>query len=109
MKKYTPRKAGKRWLAGAPDYILDCFDHPEYGDRYTIMFSGKLLIRSESDVYVPYLGVSDDPWNPQGVSMWGELKAHEAAAYRYRNARRRTRWLDLPERIRNHVQRRVEV
>lgn len=24
MRKYTPRRAGKRWLEGAPEYVLDC-------------------------------------------------------------------------------------
>ncbi len=108
MSTYTPRRAGKRWREGAPDYILDCFDDKTEGDRYTVMFTGKLLIRYARDVYVQYLGMSGAPEHPQGVSMWGEMKAHEAAAYRYRNGHRRVRWLDLPEHIRKHVCSRVK-
>ena len=57
---------------------------------------------------MPYLGMSDAPTHPQGFSQWGELRAHEAAAYRYREGKRRIRWLDLPEHIREHVKARAE-
>ena len=114
--QYTPRRANlKRWLKGAPDYILDVLDNKGKSvDRYTVLFTGPLLstchgepVRTFSNTLVQYLGLSDAPSHPQGVSMWGEMAAHEAAGYRYRCGHDRIRWLDLPEAIRNHVYFRV--
>lgn len=110
--QYTPRRAGlKRWLEGAPEYILDVLDNKgKSADRYTVLFTGALLstrhgepVRTFSNTLVQYLGLSDAPSHPQGVSMWGEMAAHEAAAYRYRCSHDRVRWLDLPDHIRAHA------
>jgi hypothetical protein len=111
VKRYTPRRANKqRWLQDAPDYILDCFDSKRPGERYTVLFCGELLVvypegqvPTRSNTYIAYLGMDDSPTHPQGISMWGEMAAHEAAAYRYRVGHQRVRWLDLPEHIRKHV------
>ena len=110
MKNYTPRRAGKQWRKDAPDYILDCFDDQGAGERYTVLFTGKLLITDGTfaGTFIQGLGMSGAPSHPQGISMWFELKAHEAAAYRYANHHRRVKWLDLPEDIRRHVQGRAE-
>ena len=98
-----PRRAGARWLQDAPGYILDCFDSKTPGERYTVLFGGSLRATSGLQHYVSYLGMSDAPTHPLGVSMWGELRQHEAAAYRYHHGKQRVRWIDLPEHIRNHV------
>lgn len=105
MSTYTPRRASKtRWLQDAPEYILDCFDDPRTCDRYTVMFTGNLLVRTpEGATFIPYLGMSGDPTHPQGFSQWGELNAVEQSNYRYENGKRRVRWNDLPEHIRKHV------
>jgi hypothetical protein len=97
------RRAGKQWREGAPDYVADCFDNPDYGDRYTVLFKGL-----SCDGYTAYLGLSSNPTHPQGCSMWGEGRNYEIAAYRYRNGKHRIRWLDLPENVRKHVIARVE-
>lgn len=106
MRTYKPRRAGKRWLQDAPDYILDVLDTKgKTCDRYTILFTGELLTTDGTlaGTIVPYLGMSDAPAHPQGVSMWGELRAYEASSYRYSAGHDRIRWLDLPEHIRAHV------
>jgi len=105
---YTPRRAAKRWLAGAPEYILDVFDHPPYAaDRYTVFLSGPYLYPQDGRTYangrVSYLGMSSNPAHPQGVSQWGEMSAHEQSVYRRANARFRVAWSSLPEHIRAHV------
>ncbi len=108
---YTPRRANKkRWLEGAPEYILDVLDNKgRTADRYTVLFAGSVLDdinphpRTFANTVVPYIGMSDAPSHPQGVSMWGEMRAHEAVGYRYRCGYDRIRWLDLPEHIRKHV------
>ncbi len=105
-RKYTPRRAGARWLKDAPAYVLDCFDDARTVDRYTVLFTGNLLETDGTfdNTFVHGLGMSSAPSHPQGISMWLELKAYEAAAYRYRNHHRRVRWLDLPKNIRRHVE-----
>lgn len=111
-RKYSPRRANKkRWLQDAPEYVLDCFDNGgKTADRYTIMFTGSLLIRHPEysvefkHTFIPYLGLSDNPTHPQGFSQWGELKAADAIGYREGVRRNeRVRWLDLPEHIRQHI------
>lgn len=115
---YTPRRAGKRWLEDAPPYVLDVLDNKgKTADRYTVLFTFPLAyalgrdgvplgdgVRGEfSRTWIMYLGMSGAPTHPQGVSMWGEMKAYEAMNYRYRMKHQRIRWLDLPEEIRAHV------
>ena len=104
MRAYRPRRATKRWLEGAPEYVLDCFDNRgQTIDRYTVLFGGTLLVPAlleKREVF--YLGMSDAPTWPQGFSMWGECPAS------YRPSHERVRWLDLPEHIRQHVIARAE-
>jgi hypothetical protein len=108
MRKYTPRRAGKRWLENAPEYVLDVLDNKgETADRYTVIFGGSLLSEYDGVVYVQVLDMSDAPTHPQGVSMWSEYPARHIAPFRYREGHRRIRWNDLPENIRQHVIARV--
>lgn len=98
-RNYKPRRAGARWLEGAPEWVLDCFDNPQFADRYTVIFGGSLV---EGDgtyagTWLHYLSSSADPRYCSGT---GDFKAHECADYRYRNGKRRVRWLDLPESVR---------
>lgn len=97
MRSYAPRRATKRWLEGAPEYVLAVFDNKgKTADRYTVMFGGSLWA-PDMGRNVFYLGMSDAPTHPQGFSMWGECPAS------WRPHHEQIRWLDLPEHIRNHV------
>lgn len=103
-RRYTPRRATKRWLEGAPEYVLDVFDRgPSLFDRYDVYFGGSLLddtlLRLRE---VHYLAMSDNPTHPQGYSLWGCVSAS------YRPSHHRIRWLDLPENIRLHVANRAK-
>jgi hypothetical protein len=103
---YTPRRAGlDRWLLGAPSYILDCFDSKGVGERYTVVFTKAMssMTGSFAETWVSYLGMSGAPTHPQGVSIWGEMPAHQMVGYRTRVKHQRVRWLDLPQHIRDHV------
>lgn len=117
-RTYSPRRASKtRWLAGAPDYVLDVMDHPDSADRYTVLFTFPLAYALDragialpngqkgefGRTWIQYLGMSDAPSHPQGISQWGEMAAYKAANYRYANKHRRIRWADLPEHIQKHV------
>lgn len=105
MRKYTPRRAGKQWLKGAPAYILDCFDDKHETDRYTVLLVGDWMTTDGTfaGTWVAYLGMDEG-----GRGYSGELRAYEAAQYRYRNHHRRVRWMDLPQPVRQHVISRTE-
>jgi hypothetical protein len=105
-REYTPRRANlTRWLQGAPPYVLDVLDSKNSGERYTVIFTKAMssMTGSYADTWVSFLGMSGAPTHPQGVSMWGEMRAYEMAQYRYRVKHQRVKWLDLPENIREHV------
>lgn len=110
MKRYTPRRAGKKWLKGSPVYVLDCFDSRGNGERYTVLFCGDYLITDGTfaGTFIPGLGMSGAPSHPQGVSQRFELRAYHAAAYRYRENKHRVKWETLPASIRAHVIARAE-
>lgn len=95
MKNYKPRKATARWREGAPDYVLDCFDHPAYADRYTVFFD--FVENTHGRKWLHYLGIG------YGCSGSGDMETHQVASYRRANAHRRCRWLDIPEDIRNRI------
>ncbi len=95
---YMPRRANlRRWLQDAPPYVLDCVDDKKEGDRFTVLLVPQDK-RSYADTWIPYVG-SDE----YGNHYSGELRAHDAAGYRYRNGKKRVRWLDLPEPVRRAV------
>lgn len=100
MRSYKPRRATARWMEDAPEYVLSVHDNKgATADRYTVYFGGSLAIpgNGPGDTWVQYLALSGDPTSPQGVSMWGELRAYQ------RPTNQRVRWLDLPEHVRSHV------
>lgn len=103
-RPYRPRRAAKRWLLDAPEYVLDCFDNRgKTTDRYTVLFGGSLFVPHLLKVgRVFCLDMSEAPTHPQGYSQWGQCLAS------WRPAHQRVRWLDLPEHIRNHVISRVK-
>jgi hypothetical protein len=109
---YTPRRFGARWNEGAPAYILDVLDNKgKTADRYTVMYCKDQCYHMAKDgtikpgpgefhnTYIPYMAMSENPTHPQGVGMSGELKAHEAANYRYSAGKDRIKWNDLPEKV----------
>lgn len=107
MRHYTPRRAGQRWLAGAPEYVLDCIRHKrEDGSGFDVLFTGSLLGTIEgqpqdfSHVYVMALEVT-----AAGERCSFELSALQAAQFRYANKKRRVKWADLPSEVRARCER----
>ena len=99
-RKYQPKRSTQRWLKGAPDYILACYDNGgKTIDRYAILFGGKLWHPEMGrNVQILFLG---DNIGPQGVSMWGEAPAS------YRTYGKKIRWADLPKKLKKHIQNRA--
>lgn len=106
MKYYTPRRSGKRWREGCPDFVLDVFDHPDSADRYTVILTGpnNIVPNTYTKTSVPYLAMSERPEHPQSIGLWCEMSAYDMARYRYSQGHRRIKWLDLPEAVRKHVE-----
>jgi hypothetical protein len=104
MREYTPRRQSRRWLdADCPRGVLAIYDNPTTADRYTVFYAEPISGTRYADTHIGYRGMSEDPFHPQGVGMFGELDAHAAAAFRYRNRHRACRWSDLPERVKQCV------
>lgn len=104
MRKYTPRRASKRWLDGdCPAGVLAIFDHPNTFDRYTVIYRD--VIESHRGPILTYVGASEHPFHPQGFGQHGEMEAHEAATFRYANNRHACKWSDLPPDVQRLVRR----
>ena len=103
-RKYTPRRANvTRWLQNAPSDVLDCFDDgPKEHDRFTVFLGKQFMLESSRGYHIAYLHSSTDP---RGYSGSGEMSASNAAAFRYRNGKKRVKWDDLPQAVRDMVTR----
>lgn len=102
MRKYTPRRATKRWLDGdCPEGVLAIFDNPDMADRYTVFYTG--VIDCNGDPWIGYRGMSENPSHPQGVGMYGELTANQVASFRRINYHKSCRWSALPEAVKKCV------
>lgn len=105
MNAYTPRRCGKRWLDGdCPKEILAIFDHPKYpSERFDVFYTGN-VDGTGREYWLQFFNVSE-----AGAGYHGEMKAHEVAAYRYREKRHYTRWSTLPDAVKAAVRRDLEV
>lgn len=103
---YTPRRASKRWLDGAPSHVLDCFRDKRTGS-FTVLYTGVTLYPQEGRDYancrVAGREMSSEPCHPQGVGLWFDYEAHVIAGYRYRVNHTRIKWNDLPEPVKRCV------
>ena len=92
-----------RTVHDAPLYVASVYDHPDFADRYTVVFTGPEFAFTQ-DRRAHSLGLSYYCDSPQGVSMWGEVDM----AWCREQSRHRIAWADLPEHVRRHVRARVE-
>lgn len=104
----TARRASKRWLdEDCPVGVLAIFDNGgKTFDRYTVMY-----VPEPGSDWVSYLGASMHPFHPLGFGQHGEMRAHDARAYRYRatNAHQSTSWSALPVDVKRAVRQDLEV
>lgn len=96
---YRPRRASKKWLEDAPDYVLACYDFgKDKGvDRYTVLFGGDLWEPSMGST-VQALCLSENPCTRFGVRIWNEYNARQRS-----NFGKPVKWLALPECVRECV------
>lgn len=109
---YRPRRASSRWLDGdCPRGVLAIFDNGGVDkrngsvDRYTVFYAEPIEGYGPGDWWIGYRGMSAHPTHPQGVGVYGEMRAHEVAAYRYRASRQACTWTSLPQEVRDVVRR----
>lgn len=102
---YKPRRQSSRWLDGdCPKGVLAIFlNKGKTADRYTVFYSDPIAGSTYLDMYVGYRAMSENPFHPQGVGMFGELRAYQVAAYRYRNKHHAAKWSSLPEKVKQCV------
>ena len=107
MEFYTPRRASRRWLDGdCPVEVLAIFDHPKYGDRYTVFY--RTIYGGEGrNGYIGGRGMSENPSHPQGIGMSFEMRPHEVANYRYAQKHHACQWSMLPTTVQDCVKRDV--
>ena len=81
-----------------PDEVADIFDHPQFGDRYTVVYRDVIC-----GTHVGYRAMSAYPSHPQGIGLYCEWDKWEFSNYRQNNRRKRVKWTDLPEAVRKCV------
>lgn len=102
--KYRPRRQSRRWLdADCPKGVLAIYDSKNYGERYTVVYAEPVTGETFADMWIGFRGMRADPFHPQGVGMYGEMRAHEMAAYRYRVRHQAAKWSALPEDVKRCV------
>jgi len=102
-RNYKPRRQTARWLDGdCPKGVLAIFDAgPEWGDRYTVFYTEPVVNPRNSmhGMVIGFRGMSENPFHPQGVGMYGELEAWQLVIFRQRASKQKCRWTDLPDKV----------
>ena len=102
MSNYKPRRLSPKWLDDdCPDGVLAIYDHPDFADRYTVIYR-EVLTYGRREI-MNYVSMSENPFHPQGVGMHGEFDAWQCRNYRAANGHRKCKWSALPERCKQLV------
>lgn len=79
-----------------PKEVIDIWDNDgKTFDRYTIV-----LEKEKHEKFYPMLGLSHNPWHPQGFSQFGQ-------GIRGPHLGRRIGWTSLSQKVREHILRRL--
>lgn len=104
MRTYRPRRQSNRWLdADCPSGVLAIYDNSNFADRYTVFYKEPIIGNTYQDMHIAYRAMSENPYHPQGVGLYCEMKAYQVAAYRYRNKHRACKWSSLPDKVKHCV------
>jgi hypothetical protein len=107
MRAYRPRRQSKAWLdSDCPAGVLAIYDSGPnlFADRFTVFFT-ELIDGGNGEKWLGYRSMSESPCHPQGVGLYCEMRAHEAAAFRNRNSKRAATWSSLPEEVKKLIRR----
>ena len=109
--RFKPKRSAKRWLVGAPEYVVACYDNGgKTADRYTLLFGGSLwtpsYVKGNAECgidprLIQGLQMSESPSSPQGVSIWGDC-------LRGPHLGKKIPWSALPAHIQEHTKMRAE-
>lgn len=101
---YRPRTQSAKFLnTDCPAGVLAIYDNGgKTFDRYTVFYKPSEAV-DYAYGYIGYRGMSEDPYSPSGFGIYGEMKAHEVAAYRNSIYRESAKWSDLPEQVKKSV------
>lgn len=88
---------------GTKLHKIKCFDNGGVTfDRYTVVYKSEKFreSRGSSRTYYPYIGMSEDPFHPQGFGQHGELRTIPREGT---SLGKRIEFKDLPEPCRRAV------
>lgn len=77
---------------GIPRYVR-IYDNVNYGDRYTVVFTGRYNGMSNG----AFLSMSSMPCSPLGIGLHGESKAGAIDRPSYGHLGKKISWADLPK------------
>lgn len=100
-KPYAPRAQSPRYRNGdCPSEVLAIYDSKGSGDRYTVIYRS-VTDDGQGGRWLGLRSMNSQPQHPQyGIGMYCEYRAHEIAAFRYREHHKACRWTDLPDEVR---------
>ena len=85
---------------GIPRYVR-CYDNGgETADRYTVVFTGHYRHKTNGSQW--HLGMSADPFHPQGIGMHGESKT-SIDTPTYSHLGKKVKFETLPEKVKECV------
>ena len=97
-RKYTPRRSSARWLEGAPNIVLACYDYGEKSfDRYTILLN--IVHEGPRGNTIAAFAASEQPSHPQGFGQHTDIPAYSDR----KCLGKKITWAELPEAVRNVI------
>lgn len=107
FSRYKPRKSRKVWLEGAPDAVVAVYDNGgKTADRYTVLYGAPHWSEDYAAYYwrigqsprmTPARFMSENPFHPQGVGMYGDCE-------RGPHLGKKIRYSDLPDKCKQCVE-----
>jgi len=97
--KNKPRRAGSRWLEGAPEYVRDCFHNTKKWHGTSEEWEVWLGTAYDSVIDGAVVEVQGIASSTNGTHHFLIMIPREFAAHRYRSKNRRIKWKDLPKAV----------
>lgn len=82
---------------GVPKWIRVYDNGGRSFDRYTVVFTKKAITNTHGDRWFMYLGMSENPFHPQGFGQHGESDRQPVDRPTYGHLGKKIKFEDLPE------------